>query len=51
MIDGTAVKEALANGKNLDADSCDKLYAGCPLDKDQSLQILSKLLPTAASSS
>lgn len=47
MLDGTAVKEALENGKNLNADNCDKLYAGCPLDKQQSLQVLSKLLPSA----
>lgn len=45
MLDGTAVKEALKNGKDLNADSCDKLYTGCPLDKHQSLQVLSKLLP------
>lgn len=51
MIDGTAIKQALAHGKNLDADSCDKLYSTCPLDKEQSMQILSKLLPTAATSS
>lgn len=47
MLDGTAMKQALENGKNLNAESCEKLYAGCPLDKQQSLAVLSKLLPSA----
>lgn len=47
MLDGTAMKQALENGKNLSAESCDKLYPGCPLDKQQSLAVLSKLLPSA----
>lgn len=47
MLNGTAVKEALEYGKNLDADACDKLYSSCPLDKEQTLQILLKLLPGA----
>lgn len=48
MLNGTAVKEALENGKNLDADACDKIYSSCPLDKEQTLQILSKLMPGSA---
>lgn len=51
MLNGTAVKEALENGKNLDADACEKIYSSCPLDKQQSLQILSKLLPGANAAS
>lgn len=47
MLNGTAVKEALENGKNLDAEPCDKVYSSCPLDREQMLQILAKLLPGA----
>lgn len=49
MLNGTAVKEALTHGKNLDADPCDKIYSSCPLDKEQTLQILAKMLPGASS--
>lgn len=49
MLNGTAVKEALEHGKNLDADPCEKIYTSCPLTKEQSLQILAKLIPGAAS--
>lgn len=48
MLNGTAIKEALENGRNLDADNCDKIYKSCPLDKQQSLQILTNLLPDSA---
>lgn len=51
MLNGTAVKEALENGRNLDADACDKIYSSCPLDKEQTLQILSKMMPGGTSSS
>lgn len=51
MLNGTAVKQALENGKNLDADDCDKIYTSCPLDKEQTLQILSKLMPGASTAS
>lgn len=47
MVNGTAIKEAIEHGKNLDGDSCDQLYSGCPLDKQQSLKLLTKLLPEA----
>lgn len=50
MLNGTAVKEALENGKNLDAEPCEKIYSSCPLNKDQTLQILSKLMPGGAAS-
>lgn len=45
MVNGTAIKEAMQHGKNLDGDNCDQLYSGCPLDKQQSLKLLTKLLP------
>lgn len=45
MLDGTAVKEALENGKNLNADPCEKLYPNCPLDRQQAMQVLSTLIP------
>ncbi len=45
MLDGTAIKEALENGKNAEARDCDTIYPGCPIDKQSSMQILTKLLP------
>lgn len=45
MLNGTAVKDALASGKNLDADPCDKIYSSCPLNREQTMQILAKLMP------
>lgn len=45
MLNGTAVKEALNHGKNLDAEPCEKIYSSCPLDREQTMQILAKLLP------
>lgn len=51
MLNGTAIKSALESGKNLDGEACDKIYSSCPLTKEQSLQIFSKLLPNAASAS
>lgn len=51
MLNGTAVKQALEKGKDLDADDCDKIYNSCPLTKEQTLQILSKMLPGAGAAS
>lgn len=47
MLDGTAIKEAIRQGKDLngDAKDCDTIYPGCPLDKEQMLNILGKMLP------
>lgn len=51
MLNGTAVKQALEKGKDLDADDCDNIYNSCPLTKEQTLQILSKMLPGAGAAS
>lgn len=48
MLDGTAIKEAIENGKNLNGvKDCDSIYPGCPLNKEQTLNIIGKLLPSA----
>lgn len=45
MLDGTAVKEAIRNGKSVNGRDCDSIYVGCPLDKESAMQLLTKLLP------
>lgn len=45
MLDGTAIKEALQNGKNMQERDCDSIYPGCPLDKTTINNMLTKLLP------
>lgn len=45
MIDGTAIKEALTNGRNGDGRDCDAIYANCPLDRDSAIGLLKKFLP------
>lgn len=45
MLDGTAIKEAVDNGKSIDGRDCDSIYPGCPLDRQSSMQVLTKLLP------
>lgn len=46
MLDGTAIKEAIEHGKNLNGvKDCESIYPGCPLNKDQTLNIIGKLLP------
>lgn len=39
------MKQALENGRNVNADTCEKLYSGCPLDRQQTLAVLGNLLP------
>ncbi|XP_063703861.1 uncharacterized protein LOC134833472 [Culicoides brevitarsis] len=45
MIDGTAIKEALTNGRNGDGRDCDAIYSNCPLDRDSAIGLLKKFLP------
>lgn len=45
MLNGTAVNEALTLGKELNGPDCDSVYKSCPLDREQSMAVLSKLLP------
>lgn len=45
MLDGTAIKEALENGKNAQQRDCDSIYPGCPLDKESINNMLNKFLP------
>ncbi|KAM8703226.1 hypothetical protein ACLKA7_007931 [Drosophila subpalustris] len=45
LLDGTAIKEALEHGKELNNRPCEELYASCPLDSASATNILMKLLP------
>lgn len=45
IIDGTAIKEAVENGKNLNGRECDLMYPSCPLDKKSAMNLLNQLLP------
>ncbi|XP_055589468.1 uncharacterized protein LOC129741723 [Uranotaenia lowii] len=45
MLDGTAIKEAINNGKKQTARSCDELYKSCPLDRKSALQVFKKMFP------
>lgn len=45
MIDGTAIKEALTNGRNGSGRDCDIIYSNCPLDRDGAMQLMRKFLP------
>lgn len=45
MLNGTAIKEALANGRNMQGRDCDALYPGCPLDRTTINGVLNKFLP------
>uniref|UniRef100_A0A1A9WV82 Protein anoxia up-regulated n=1 Tax=Glossina brevipalpis TaxID=37001 RepID=A0A1A9WV82_9MUSC len=49
LLDGTAIKEALENGKNINTKPCDQLYATCPLDSKKLTHMLMKLLPKKSS--
>ncbi|XP_053685220.1 uncharacterized protein LOC128734861 [Sabethes cyaneus] len=45
MLDGTAIKEAIKNGKQQSARTCDDLYKTCPLDRQSALQVFKKMFP------
>lgn len=45
MIDGTAIKDAIENGKNPTGRDCDTIYPACPLDRQSALQMIRKFLP------
>lgn len=45
LLDGTAIKEALEHGKELNNRPCEELYMSCPLDSASATNILIKLLP------
>ncbi|KAL9893089.1 uncharacterized protein LOC119640880 isoform X1 [Glossina fuscipes] len=49
LLDGTAIKEALEQGKNVNSKPCDQLYVTCPLDSKKLTQMLIKLLPKKSS--
>lgn len=45
LLDGSAIKEALEHGKEIDNKPCEELYVSCPLDSASATNILMKLLP------
>lgn len=45
MLDGTAIKEAIKNGKMQTARSCDEIYSTCPLDRQSTLKLFKKMFP------
>ena len=49
MLDGTAIKEAIENGKNAAGRDCDLIYTACPLDRQSALDMMKKFLPLPGS--
>ena len=49
MIDGTAIKEAMENGKNPNGRDCDLIYPACPLDRQSALDMVKKFFPLPGS--
>ena len=45
MLDGTAIKEAIENGKSQTGRECDQLYKTCPLDRQSAFQFMKKITP------
>uniref|UniRef100_A0A1B0CDQ5 Uncharacterized protein n=2 Tax=Lutzomyia longipalpis TaxID=7200 RepID=A0A1B0CDQ5_LUTLO len=45
MLDGTPIKEALENGRNDRAGTCETLYPGCRMDQETLLQMVKRFLP------
>ncbi|CRL07416.1 CLUMA_CG020389, isoform A [Clunio marinus] len=45
VLDGTAIKDAIENGKNPTGRECDSIYQACPLDRQSALQMMKKFLP------
>jgi DM4/DM12 family len=45
MLEGTAIKDAIENGKNPTGRDCDSIYPACPLDRQSALQMMKKFLP------
>lgn len=50
MLEGTAMKEAIANAKNPNGRDCDATYPACPLDRQAAMNMLRKFLPFSGSS-
>lgn len=44
MLDGSAIKQAVDMGKK-GVEDCASLYSKCPVNRDNILQIISKILP------
>nr|XP_036674668.1 uncharacterized protein LOC108010916 [Drosophila suzukii]XP_036674669.1 uncharacterized protein LOC108010916 [Drosophila suzukii] len=49
LLDGTAIKEALEQGKRSNDRACEEVYSNCPLDSKSATDILMKLMPKKSS--
>lgn len=45
LLDGTSVQQAIKMGKQSDLNSCQSLYAKCPVSRENIMQVISTLLP------
>lgn len=45
MLDGTTIKQAVDLGKQGSFDSCESLYAKCPINRENVMKIIDNLLP------
>lgn len=45
LLDGTAIKEALENGKKINGKECEVIYSSCPLNSKTAMDVVTKLLP------
>ncbi|XP_061392685.1 uncharacterized protein LOC133328144 [Musca vetustissima] len=50
MLDGTAIKEALDQGRNLNAKPCGHIYSNCPVNSETMIKMLNKFLPMPTNS-
>ncbi|XP_075147367.1 DM4/DM12 domain-containing protein Desiccate [Haematobia irritans] len=50
LLDGTAIKEALERGRNMNMKPCDHIYNNCPIDSEVAAKILTKLVPKQSES-
>ncbi|XP_013109289.1 uncharacterized protein LOC106088358 [Stomoxys calcitrans] len=45
LLDGTAIKEALAHGRDVNAKPCEDIYNNCPVNSETVTSVLMKLWP------
>ncbi|XP_073812706.1 DM4/DM12 domain-containing protein Desiccate isoform X2 [Musca autumnalis] len=50
LLDGTAIKEALDQGRNTDAKPCGDIYMNCPLNSETVMKMLKRIVPNKTNS-
>ncbi|XP_055905330.1 uncharacterized protein LOC129940852 [Eupeodes corollae] len=45
LLDGTAIKEALENGRKINGKECELIYSSCPVDSKTAMNVVTTLLP------